>query len=677
VSEAIHAPHQRFRADIQGLRALAILLVVVFHAGVGHLTGGFVGVDVFFVISGYLITSQLRAELSSTGTISIPGFIARRVRRLLPAAAVVLIATLALSSILLPPLEFASVAASARSAGAYVSNLHFLGLASDYFTGDVKTDPLLHTWSLSVEEQFYLAWPVLLLIGCTSWRRQSATRRRLAWTMTAIALASFLATWWYVDANRQLAFYGSPLRAWEFACGGLASLIEPAPRRPLPRRLLVAGGWIGMMLVIGAAALFSANTDFPGATALVPVAGTSALLVLGRLHSWPDRWSVVRFLSAAPMQWIGARSYSWYLWHWPLLVLATATIPQLSVMDRVSIVAVALVLSHLTYRFVEMPFRASRHTYARGTRPVRRTLAFGFAATVATIAVSEIARRTATARSRSPEFRAYTAAASDVARPHEDGCVNASSDDRVRVCRYGSDEATQTMVLFGDSHAVQWFPALESIAAPRGWALLVIAKSRCATARVPVYEVNSPALSIACERWRHAAVDTILNRRPDLVVLSNASVYISWPLVSRDMPAVSASVWQEGVAHTLGTFNAHGIPTVTIHDTPFLVGNVPKCLARSGWIAHQTDACATERTRAFNPDVQDAETRARASIPNSYGIDLSDHLCQSTICPPVVSGIIAYSDNEHLSATVARRLAPVLGRALNELGLFPGITNIH
>jgi peptidoglycan/LPS O-acetylase OafA/YrhL len=661
------ARHTPFRHDIEGLRALAVILVVGFHAGVPHVSGGFVGVDVFFVISGYLITALLTSELSRTGTINVPEFFARRMRRLLPAVSVVLIASLTLSFIVLPPIRTIQVSTSARAAAGYVSNLHFLALASDYFSGDVRENPILHTWSLSVEEQFYLAWPfVLLLVATPWWAKRTLSRRRLAWGLTAIALGSFLAACWYSSANRTLAFYGTPLRAWEFCCGGIVSTAVDSAGGGLrvPAWANAFLSWLGAALIVVVAMSYTSMTEFPGMTALVPVAGTVMLLIAG--GSVPTL--VSRGLTSVPLQWVGRRSYSWYLWHWPMFVLTAATFPDGGVAVQLAALVVGLGLADLTYRFIESPVRLP--SGASMTRAgAWRTIGLGLAASAAVFSTSEFGRRVATEQSESPSQREYTTAMHDVARPYYDGCVSGTKDDRVRVCAYGSRASKRTVVLFGDSHAVQWFPALESIANDRGWSLLLIAKSRCATARVPVYEVNSPALSFDCERWRRAALDTILRRTPQLVILANASVYVGGPGVSPQTPAVVPSVWESGMINTLTLFHARGIQTVTIEDTPLQHANVPACLSRSGWIRHAAGACATDRALAFNVAFREAEERALAAVPESHRIDLTDVLCSPRSCPARLAGVIAYSDNEHLSATIVRQLAPSLNRALDEAGV--------
>jgi hypothetical protein len=277
-----------------------------------------------------------------------------------------------------------------------------------------------------------------------------------------------------------------------------------------------------------------------------------------------------------------------------------------------------------------------------------------------------VARRAATVASHTPEQRAFTAAASDVADVYRDDCVNGYPDDRVHVCLYGARGAQKTIALFGDSHAVQWFPALDEIARRHGWTLVVLAKTRCATAVVPVYTPGTGIESASCARWRAAAMDSLRVRHPSLVVLSNALVYIRGPRMSSAIPAVSTATWTNGMIATLSAFRASRIPTVVIQDTPLLVANAPICLARSGWFSHRTNSCATDRAVAINRAVLDAEKQAVDAVPGNRLVDLTDALCGPAVCPPMVDGIVAYSDNEHLTASMARALAARLGRALED-----------
>jgi peptidoglycan/LPS O-acetylase OafA/YrhL len=669
-SESRRGGRLQFRSDVEGLRGVAVLLVVAFHARVSAFSGGFVGVDAFFVISGYLITALLTEEIERTGSLSLVAFFARRIRRLIPAAAVVLLATVLLSAIVLPPLEVIRAATATQAAAAYMSNVHFLRLASDYFSGESASSPIVHTWSLSVEEQFYLMWPLVFLGLARAMRGRTLCRRHLAWLLTAIGVMSFAAASFYTTANHWLAFYSMPLRAWEFACGGLASMIgwrAASEEIGSGRRLLnVVMGWAGLGLLLSAGAIYSASTEFPGVAAAWPVTGAAMILVAGAMPM-RAKWSVGTALSAAPMQWIGRHSYSWYLWHWPVLALGTSLLPAAGVLGRVAFAAFALLLAALTYKFVEAPARAAAR--AGGVEPRRewRTVRLGLAAALVVICAAEITRREAMAASQGPAQRAFTRAATDVADPYRDGCVNGQDDARVHICTYGMPEARTTIALFGDSHAVQWFPAVDAIARQHQWRLLVIAKTRCATAVVPVYTPSTGVESALCRRWRAATMDSLRLRHPAVVVLSNALLYIRGPRLSSKVPAVTSDVWTAGMIATLHAFKASRIPTIVIQDTPLLAANVPICLARSGWFGHRTNSCATDRLIAINAEVAIAEQHAIDAVPGNHLIDLTDAICSPTICAPIVRGIIAYSDNEHLSASMARSLAPVLGRAFDEL----------
>ncbi len=665
-----------YRGDVEGLRAVAVLLVVAFHVDVPHLSGGFVGVDVFFAISGYLITGLLTAELARTGTISLPAFFARRIRRLLPAAAVVLCTTLALAALLLPPMDAIRTAAAARASAVYATNIHFLRLASDYFSGDVRSNPTLHTWSLAVEEQFYLVWPIVLLVlarigGASSSTSSTNTNRRaLAWGLTAIGMVSFVAASWFVTTSPSVAFYAAPLRAWEFACGGLASLVVWRRNTHVSDAMWNLGrtavGWMGFALILGAGIAYSPATEFPGASALLPVVGTSMLLLAGAVQSSPARGSAAAVLSAAPLRWIGRRSYSWYLWHWPALVLGAAVSPNGSFATRAGLAIFSLPLADLTYRFVETPTRAPRGATTRASR-AWRTIALGATATILLFTFAEGARRRAVTASHDPLQIAITTAADDRPRVYGDGCIDYAGDERVHVCRYGAANAPAEIVLFGDSHAVQWLSAVEEVARTRGWAVLVIAKTRCATADVAVYVPQTGREAEPCARWRRAAMDTIRARHPAVVVLSNAMCYIESPLLPTGMAAVTVATWERGMRTTLEQLNVDGVPAVVIQDTPQLQEAVLTCLARSGWLARQHGACGSARRYAVSSDVAQVEQRVVAAVSGSHLVDMTNVLCQPNVCTPIVGDRVAYQDGDHLTSTMARTLAPLLAPVLDSV----------
>ena len=365
-----------FRPDIEGLRAIAILLVVGYHAAVPGLSGGYVGVDIFFVLSGYLITGLLVGEINETGTVDFRRFYARRARRLLPALTLTLLVTVIASAAIYPPVEVkqGGLATTAVSTAAYASNLYFAGWGADYFAPDPEKNPFLHTWSLSVEEQFYLIWPLFIIFALKVPAFQNPQkangRRLLPWMATAVVL-SFTLSLYLTGVRHSWAYFTSPTRAWEFALGGFVVLLPQAgaffwiPRNGLLNRwistlqLVVdksAGlfGWMGLGGICLAAVAFGKKTLFPGFAVLLPALSTILVLRAGTSRVTN---SLVRVLRVRPLQEIGRLSYSWYLWHWPVLVLGSALVPAPSLSVRAGLVVFSLGLSALSYRLVENPIR--------------------------------------------------------------------------------------------------------------------------------------------------------------------------------------------------------------------------------------------------------------------------------------------------------------------------------
>ena len=316
-----------FRADLEGLRGVAVLLVLLYHARAPLVDGGYIGVDVFFVLSGFLITGIIVRELMGTGRLSLSGFYARRARRLLPAAALVLVITMIASVIVLPPLRVPAVAGDTISAALYVSNIRFAIQATDYLGSELAPSPVLHFWSLSVEEQFYIFWPTLLAVvaGATFLRgRHDAGIRRLAIVLAVVLVGSLGLSILLTSVNQPWAFFSLPTRAWELALGGLLAL--PGAARWVPARVAVPAGWIGLALIVAAGLFLDTSVAFPGVAALVPTIG-AALVIAAGLAATPtgsSRYAAGRVLGLAPIRFLGLISYSLYLWHWPILTLPEA-----------------------------------------------------------------------------------------------------------------------------------------------------------------------------------------------------------------------------------------------------------------------------------------------------------------------------------------------------------------
>jgi peptidoglycan/LPS O-acetylase OafA/YrhL len=696
--------HAGFRADVEGLRAVAVLSVVLFHAGVGAAGGGFVGVDVFFVLSGYLITGLLWSELARTGTLRLASFYARRVRRLLPAAALVLVATAVAAAALLPPLRARPALGDILSAGLYAANYRFALQRTDYLNADAPPSPAQHYWSLGVEEQFYLLWPLLLAGAALGLRHGARASRARAATVLALAGAGSLALSVHLTrVSQPWAFFSLSTRAWELAAGGLVALAAPALRR-LPAAAAVPLGWLGLVTVLAAVVRLGEGTPYPGTAAILPVAGTAAVLAAGVR---PVRGGVALVLAPAPLRFVGRISYSWYLWHWPLLVLTPiATGRPLTVPPGLALSAASGALAYGTVRLVEDPVRFSPRLRARPGRglavgaaltavvalacagasaavPVPRARG-GPASTVAlppippTTAGARPARAVSAAQRRlaavtAPVLAAVRAAGTtravpanlapsvagahgDKAAPFVDGCHVSYTGTRSPRCGYGDPDAKTTVVLFGDSHATQWFPALERIAVARHWRLVSLTKTTCPPVEISIV---SPVLGRAyteCDRWRAASLARIRAEHPIAVVLGVARHY-------GDVYGftVYGGPWLAGLAATVRDVRAAGAAAVLLGPTPKPAGDVPDCLSE-----HLSDAtaCATPRARAVNAAGMRAERAATVRAGGTY-VDVSRWICAPTSCPAVVGRLLVYRDDNHLTTGYPAWLAPVLAAELD------------
>jgi len=711
--------HADRRGDIEGLRAVAVMLVVLFHASIGGVPGGFVGVDVFFVISGFLITGLLLRERTASGTISLSSFYARRARRLLPAAALVLVVTLVASIILLPPLLIPGVATDTAAAALYVSNMGFAVQATDYFAVGQAPSPILHFWSLGVEEQFYLFWPAIVLLVTRGAIRPG---RRVGVTVIAIAAASFVFALWLTSAAEPWAFFSLPTRAWELALGG--SLAVAGTRLSLiPERVAAAAGWVGLALIVVAGVVLNETTPFPGTAALLPTVGAALVILSG---AQATAFSPARLLGTALPRFLGRISYSLYLWHWPVLVLpAIAAGVPLPLSERVGLVVVSIVLAAATSRWVEDPFRRGRFI---GTIP-RRNLAMAGALTVA-VAMTCVGVNTSVAASMRGTGTASTPAANSQtldsilnalaspaptpfaaatpgtptpgtptpgaatpapsgppARPatrdgpvpadlqpslgdakgdypasYLDGChTQTEQPPSTAPCLYGNLNSTTTIALFGDSHALSWFPAVERLAKDQGWRLLSLTMSACSPADMPVWNANYNRVSAACANWRTLAIDRLVKLRPSLVLVTGtrgfAVVDGSGNLLAGD---ARTRAWEAGMQRTLARLIPAAGRVIMMADTPLSLVDPPVCLS-----AHPTSvlACATPVKSAISAAWL-AEEQHMASQEGVGFIDPTPWVCPSSPCPVVLGNLLVYRDAGHLTATFAAALSDRLEQAV-------------
>jgi peptidoglycan/LPS O-acetylase OafA/YrhL len=632
----------KFRPDIEGLRAVAVVLVVAAHAKVRGLAGGFVGVDVFFVLSGYLITALLVHELEAHGRIDLPAFYARRFRRLFPALLVVLAATCVFAWQLLPPGEQPAQGVAAAAAALWLSNFHFAASSMDYFGPKSENNLFLHTWSLGVEEQFYLLWPALLLA--------LGPGRRLRLVMPALALLGCLACVAWTARSPLLAFYMMPARAWQFALGATVFLFIGRRGGAANAHWPAALGWLGLAAILWAAFLLDGRTPYPGAWAALPSLGAAAVLAGGA--SLP-RGGVGRLLSLAPLQALGGVSYVWYLWHWPVLLLGATVLDFARPEVRAGLVLLSLLLAAGTHLLVEAPLRDRVRFPARASRVVVAALAAMAGATVLALQWQQQARGEAQDAQRQP----YELARIDAPSIYAMGCDELFRSDAVRICEFGSGAAGKTAVMLGDSVALQWLPALDAALVPRGWRLLVITKSACPMVDEPVFYAGIGRRYTECERWRASALAFLAQLRPDVVVMGSSYAY-----------DFSERQWREGSARVLKAFAPAAGRVYVLASTPSLPFDGPSCLAPRGWLyRHLAGAsrCVAPLAAGRRDDVWRWLHAAAAAVPNVRLVDLTDVVCPAKVCAAQRQGVIVFRDSQHITATFARSKAAELARILD------------
>lgn len=647
---------KHFRPDIEGLRGIAVLLVVLFHFGLPYLRGGFIGVDIFFVLSGYLITGLIFNEIRRSGQLSFSSFYARRVRRLLPAAALVLICTLLVSSKVYSPLEAKIQVESAVATSLYMSNGLFLHWASNYFAPETAGNPFLHTWSLAVEEQFYLVWPGLIALLCL----KSVSKKRLVLGLGTVTAVSFAACVWVTFRNEQWAFFASPLRAWEFAVGGLAVLIDPQWLRR-HARLLLPLSVLGLLMVIGSAITFQDQRGFPGAIAAIPVVGTALILMAGAAG---QNMGIGRLLSVPPLLLFGRLSYSWYLWHWPILVIGTARFPSLGGGGRCLLALLSLLLSYATFRLVENPIRYNKKLVSMP----QLSLSLAGLVPIAVIGISVLISLKATRDSQAPEQRVLLKAANDH-NPHGDECLAPIGSRQVIECRYGDIGAKETVVLFGDSHADHWFVAMNDIALRHHWRLVTLVKASCPAADVRAfYNETLRGVEPECAAWREEAFQRLQALKPVAVVLSNSAGYLQASSLPRSSGLVlTPEDWRDGLHLMLSNIAAiHSVPIV-LSDVPRADTNVPYCLSRARQQGRPDADCDTLRSKAVSTEAKSAELQATNSVPSAHLIDLADRFCGAAACPAILSGTVMYRDTNHITTGAAKMMEPALDEKLTAI----------
>jgi peptidoglycan/LPS O-acetylase OafA/YrhL len=568
-------------------------------------------------------------EIERTGTINFKEFYARRFKRLLPTSFFVLAVTAVFSWLLIPATMRSSLGRDIIAAGLYVSNYLFAWWQADYQNLDATPSPVIHYWSLAVEEQFYLLWPLLILLF---FMVATKLKKKIALTalVAAVTALSFVFSIYQTETSPIWAFYSLPTRAWELGLGALLVLLPPIKTKKLV-------GLLGFIFVIASAFIFNETTAFPGLNAVLPVLGT--VMLIATINSWPPFLNDVA--NSRLFQWLGEISYPLYLWHWPLLVLPSTYFARpLAVYERIIAIFATIVLADLTHRFIEEPFRKKK---------ILPTLVFKQSAviTLVSVLIGTIIIFTSSDRINVSGINGAVSLAQIKARPlvYEDGCHANYAETKSDACEYAKLDSQKTMVLYGDSHAAQWFPALAEIASRSGYKLVSLTKSACPS--VDVVRSDQGAFKMSrCKKWREDSIQRIMKMKPDVLVMSSFQ-YFAQPRQFQDRD----KWWDDGQRKLLAQVKNASPNLIYLTDTPHPARDIPACLANNSI----SQCNKTERSKDL-------------SISGFEVIDPNSWLCSRT-CPAVKDGVVAYRDASHISVDIAIALIPRLTQALRDQGV--------
>ncbi|MFJ2978422.1 acyltransferase family protein [Curtobacterium sp. NPDC087082] len=695
------APH-RFRTDIEGLRGAAVLVVLAYHA-FGLPRGGFTGVDVFFVISGFLITGILLREVDRTGRVSIIGFYGRRARRILPAALLVLLVTVTGSALVWFSPRAWAIALDGIASALFVQNWHLIAEGTDYLHATDPASPLQHFWSLAVEEQFYAVWPIVMVLATVPSARRVLGRRGPL--IVAVVLTAASMTFAAVEStiSPSIGYFDSVSRAWELGAGAVLAMAGPVLGRLAPRVHTVLF-WTGLALIAASAFLVTSGTAFPWPSALAPVVGTVLVLAAG---DRVGRSGAV--LRNRPLRWVGRISYSLYLWHFPVVVIV-AGVYGTGVLPMSIAVLGSLALAAASERWVERPFLRSaprRHRSDTGDRTRARRVVEASLASVTIVVlgalsldqlrgasvfrpaqelaaritdgapadstpraaftpddlpgrVSQAVQDAAAGRTESSLVRAATPESLAPALA-ADGCRNGLHDGDItdpRTCEWGAPDAPKTAVVIGDSVALSWTPAVVS-ALDDDWRVIAVGYALCPVGRFTPGVIGTQLRYPGqCERAQQAMLDAVADVRPDLVIASSAESYPEHMQVPSGSTAAAA--WQRSTEDSLRALEASAGRVVLLEGTPD-VDSPTACANRITGVAE-----CTGTVRPIVAEKRAAEERAVSAVGgDTHYVPTTSWLCTPEgACPLIIDGTLVRPDPLHLTAEMSERLGAVMRDAL-------------
>lgn len=650
----------KLRLDLQGLRAIAVAVVFLAHAGVAGFSGGFIGVDLFFVLSGFLITGVLYKEYEANGRLDVLAFYSRRLKRLLPAMVLMIGVTLFASFILLPSFQAKAQIGSAPFASLWFSNFYFSFNELDYFNELGQNDLFLHTWSLGVEEQFYLIWPFLFLLLTSFLRGKLSTnfshRLSLSLGLSLVLISSLALSLYWTTNNPLLAFYQMPSRAWQFALGALLFFVVHRPefcrnrsRNDVTGLLLLVAGAVAVAMSVYQ---YNDQMHYPGWAALAPSFGAAFIILAGSLipeNKNPFAWG--------PLVWLGNRSYSLYLWHWPVLLLFEAIYGSLTVEMTAAVILISLLLTELTYRLVEKPFWTGslsnfspKHIVQFGTLAMLLALLGSFHAARQPVEDGVAVNGDITQQWRSDYPLIYSMP-----------CDAWFSHDKVQPCVFGPKDAEKTVMLLGDSIGAQWFSLIGSSYLQRDWRLVVLTKSSCPMVDHSYFYDRIKQVFTVCDQWRDKVLDRLPEWQPDVVVVGSASTY-----------GFSDQEWISGSQRVWEKIQKTGARVVVLPGTPTLDMDAPSCISREiqNRETDLTEACSTDQSQDGAYRVTELLETAASEMPHIQVLDLNPWVCPAGTCSAVTEeGIVVFRDSQHLTDSFVISIAPEIGPQLPKVSI--------
>ena len=672
----------KFRPDIEGLRAFAVVSVVLYHAGLAGVQGGFIGVDVFFVISGFLITRLLLESVGEHGIRALPTFYTRRIRRLLPAAMTVVVATVVAARFWAPPLSVRPISVDGIFTTFYGLNYRLAVEGTQYLNEGSAASPLQHFWSLAVEEQFYLCWPILIVLVVFLGRRHR--NALLGLLLGAIVLVSFRYSMFETRVDAPWAYFSLATRAWELGIGALVALGASRLAR-LPGSVALIGGWLGLAAVLVSDFVYNGRTPYPGSAAALPVVGAGVLIASG----CAAQRGAGTLLGLRPLQFGGRMSYSWYLWHWPMLVIAPMILGHaLGWPERLTVVVLSLAAAIVTFKLIENPARSLRLPNLQwfagglalsGSAVVVAVLVLGNPPPLvgtgadATVVHASTATPTVTREMRAAIVAGLNTmdaprnlspqpakAHGDVPSSSYDGCHASIFAITQGPCVFGDPSGKYTVVLFGDSHMQQWQPAFTDAGVYAHWRVVNWTKSGCPPQELTEFNTQLNRTYTECDTWRARTLARIAALKPTVVVLTSSDG-------DNDAAGtVSPTAYADATVSTVRILQRTTTAKIVyLEDTPYPGYNVAECVA-----AHLGDvkACNLPLSKAYAyPATHQAINQALQKLGGVTLVNPAGWMCADNVCPAVVGNLLVFRDQSHLSVEFSQWLTPMITSLLDEL----------